>query len=104
MTSLDERANGDTVTITPGARLVLALPENPTTGYRWRLLAAGAPVLQLLDQGFTPGPPRPGAGGTHHWAWQAAQPGEAALRLDHARSWGEEPPVRQFTLTVRVGG
>jgi inhibitor of cysteine peptidase len=103
MTDLDESADGTTIHLVAGAVLRLALPENPTTGYRWRIIADGAPVLRPQADDFAPGRAVPGAGGTRHWAWQAAQPGEATLRLDYARPWETGPAARHFAVTIRVG-
>lgn len=104
MASLDEHANDSTVTLAAGERVMLTLPENPTTGYRWRVVEGGEPVLQLAEDGFTPGGTMPGAGGSHHWIWQAVRAGQAVLRLDYVRPWGTDPAARHFAATIRVGG
>ena len=103
MTEIDEAADGTTVRLAPGTELRLTLPENPTTGYRWRITAEAAPVLRPQEDAYAPGASMPGAGGQHRWTWQAAQPGEAALRLDYARPWETGPAARQFAVTIRVG-
>jgi inhibitor of cysteine peptidase len=104
MASLDEHTNGTSVTLAVGESVTLSLPENPTIGYRWRITEDGGPVLRLQEDGFTPGGPALGAGGTHRWTWQAVQPGQAGLRLGYVRPWGTDPAARQFAVTIRVGG
>lgn len=101
---LDAGADGRTIRLAEGSRLRLVLPENPSTGYRWRIAADAAPVLRLEEDASMPGGTAPGSPGTHRWVFRAARPGQAVLRLDHARPWEAVPPAAQVTVTVQVGG
>ena len=101
--TVTEADSGRSLAVAPGTQVVLRLPENPTTGYRWRITAEAAPVLRPQEDAYAPGASMPGAGGQHRWTWQAAQPGEAALRLDYARPWETGPAARHFAVTIRVG-
>lgn len=78
-----ELANGDTVE--------LALPENPTTGYRWRWRLPEA--LQLLtDRLPQPQQPRasPGQPGCRRLSFAVTAPGKHELRAELARPWESE--------------
>jgi inhibitor of cysteine peptidase len=101
MLTLDESANGQEVELAVGQELEVCLRENPTTGYRWRLDAEGAPACRLIeDFARIPNDP-PGRGGTHHWHFQGVQAGDAAIELASRRSW-EARTIGTFLLRVRV--
>jgi len=101
---IDAAADGTTIRLAPGATLRLTLAENPSTGFRWRLIADGAPVLQASGDAYTSSGTMPGAPGLHRWEFRAAQPGEAPLRLEHLRPWEKVPPVESFAVAIRVAG
>lgn len=94
-----EAAVGDTFEI--------ALPFNPSTGYRWALrdsLPAGR--LELVSHGYRPDPgrlPAPGSGGTEHWTFGALAPGEVYVPLVYARGGRGAPPGKRayFRVVVR---
>jgi inhibitor of cysteine peptidase len=92
---------GRTVSVRPGDRIVLRLPENPTTGYRWS--GAVPEGLQLARDGNAPASAAPGAGGERVFEYIATMPGEYALDLVLSRAW-ETPAAAdpRFRITVRV--
>ncbi|MFD7105885.1 protease inhibitor I42 family protein [Streptomyces celluloflavus] len=95
--------DGTTHTVRLGEEIVLSLPENPTTGYRWQLVSAGTPTLRTNGDHYEPGGTGTGAGGTRTLRFIAAEPGDATLRLVNRRSWeadGEE--AGSFALTLHV--
>lgn len=96
-------ANGTTVRLHVGDRLVVRLPGNPTTGYRWSALRVPAP-LRLLSSVYVPSQPkRLGQGGTYVFRFAAGR-GSGTLKLVYRRPWEtKKPPLRTFTLTVRSG-
>jgi predicted secreted protein len=70
-----------------GEELVVRLPENRTTGYRWHLaLPAGALSLDG-DSYEAEAPGRPGSGGTRTFRLRATQPGTHRLGAALRRSW-----------------
>jgi len=101
---IDAAADGGTIDLAVGSTLRLSLLENPSTGFRWRVAADGAPALRVEAEDYLPSGAMPGAPGLHRWEFRAIQPGEARLRLDHARAWETVPPVETFALTIRVTG
>ncbi|MGH2459299.1 MAG: protease inhibitor I42 family protein [Chloroflexota bacterium] len=105
MPRIDETWNGRQLDSSVGQRFELALPENPTTGFRWALESNGEPVLTLLGDTFVPSSGPPGAGGVHRWEFEAARAGNADLRLTYRRSWGQAGgAARTFALRVVVAG
>ena len=89
-------SDGAVVTIAPGDVLELALPENPTTGYRWALdpLPAGATLLDDRMERSDPAPD-PGAGATRVFAIRVGGP--AAFHAQLRREW-EAAPIQDFTV------
>jgi inhibitor of cysteine peptidase len=100
-----EAEAGQTVNLTPGQKLVLRLPSNPTTGYAWHLghvessvlHIAAAPAFEPATSGMV------GAGGVEVFTFTAQQPGETVLTLNYARSWEtNQPPAKNFNLKAIV--
>ena len=102
MIELDAGANGQKVSVQVGELLHLSLPENPTTGYRWKLVSAGDPVLELVRDTFhAPSAERPGRPGSHSWLLRARQPGDACVEVHASRSWeSTSSPAEIFILRV----
>jgi inhibitor of cysteine peptidase len=95
-------ANGTTVRPRARDTLVVRLPGNPTTGYRWSASRVPA-VLRLLASSYVPSPPkRLGQGGTFVFRF-AVRRGSGTLGLAYRRPWEKnKPPLRAFSLTVRA--
>jgi inhibitor of cysteine peptidase len=106
MLRADENYNGRTVKLAAGESLEIALAENPTTGYRWRLLDAATVAANclLVKDSYEPGHPQmAGQGGIHRWQFQAAEPGACMIELEYRRSWQKDmPPERTFRIHVEV--
>ncbi|HTN54432.1 MAG TPA: protease inhibitor I42 family protein [Anaeromyxobacter sp.] len=98
---LDERSDGARVRLRVGDRLELALPENPSTGFRWQWTEPGAPVCRLEEDRFEPGGPGVGARGHRLLVLAVAGPGAARLALVLRRSW-EPEAARAFTVEVEA--
>ena len=83
-----------------GEQLVVRLPENPTTGYRWQLDAPAEVAVE--DDGFEPGGSgAPGAAGTRTFRLRATAPGTHHLAATQRRSWETGPgtgPGVEFTV------
>ncbi len=102
---LDASFPVDEVRLAPGDELVVQLPANETTGYEWTLAEMDEDVLQQIGEpGYVPDQPvAPGSGGTSVWEFQAADPGETALRLEYAASYESDPePAEVFKVAVIV--
>jgi inhibitor of cysteine peptidase len=103
---LGEAAHDSTVALAPGETLELCLPETPTTGYRWHVIADGGPACAIADAGVTaPSSSVPGRSGERCWTVAAMGAGTGEIELQRRRSWetaGE--PGAVFRLHVRVEG
>lgn len=88
------------VTVAAGQQVVVRLPENPTTGYRW---AQPAGVEVVADEFHPPGSSAMGAGGERVFTL-AAFPAAGEVRFELKRPWGSGAPERTFTLRFTRGG
>lgn len=96
--------DGRAVDARPGTTIVIELPENPTTGFRWSLRSKVEPVLTTESDSFErPAEARPGAGGSRRFAFAASAPGEASILLWNWREWeGEGSVAKRYQVTVTV--
>jgi inhibitor of cysteine peptidase len=103
MVRLNEASAGQPVTTQIGERVHVSLPENATTGYRWRIAGDCDRILALEDeQSSAPAGP-PGAGGTRYWVFMAKAEGTCTLRFESKRSWEKDASGKAvaFPITVR---
>lgn len=86
-----------------GDELVLRLPENPTTGFRWSFAASGDGAVEPRGDTFdASGFALPGAAGQRIFRFAATRPGSVLLTLTHGRAWELGTGQSQLlTLLVR---
>jgi inhibitor of cysteine peptidase len=78
----------DAITLAPGHSKTIVLPENPSTGYTWKIDQDGSDnlsILAIVDQGHKRGGSMPGAPGRHSWRLRANARGHAILQLVYQR-------------------
>jgi len=101
---LDAADRGRTIEVAPGSRVLVRLPENPSTGYRWELEALEGDALDLQAATYqVPATLAPGAGGTRLFEFLARSPGNMLLHLRLGRPW--EPAgtaAETFEASVQV--
>lgn len=89
----------------PGQLLILNLPGNPTTGYRWNLVEATQGVLESLGPEVFHSPQDEviGGEGTSTWRFQVTGAGAGRLYLTYARPWETSvEPTAQFDCRVEA--
>lgn len=103
MTTFDETSDGREISLTNGEEFRINLAENPTTGFRWRLLVDGSPAIAcVVDEFQPPGHAQPGQAGLHVWNFRCAAEGDAEIQLVNTRAGAtNETSGRKFTLRVR---
>jgi inhibitor of cysteine peptidase len=101
MLEIDQARNGDCLEVSLGEAIQVKLPENPTTGYRWRLQSAGEEALDLEEDSSERSPGGLGAGGARSWHFQARQAGLVRLEFALQRSW-QPQPIETFRVTITV--
>lgn len=101
---LTKEDTGATVEVRTGEKVLIALPGNPTTGYRWgpsTELSEGV-LDPIPGADYRPDSPLIGAGGTFLFRYEAAGVGVADLNFVYHRPWEEGPPQDSFTATIIV--
>jgi len=93
---------GESAEVPKGESFQISLPENPATGFRWKITASGEPVSKMTGDDFHPST-GVGGQGIHRWQFRAIQAGESEIAMVLQRSW-EAPaePAQSFTLRVVV--
>lgn len=93
-------------TLARGDEVVIRLPENPTTGYRWQVTHSGAGELALVEERFVPGSGGAGVGasGDRLLRFLGQKAGEVRVEAVLRRPW--DPPRagaerREFAIVVR---
>lgn len=110
--TLSEADNTGIVTVRPGDRLILALPEVPSSGHRWEVRFAPdwmevvAHAMQSLSEAIGDGEQDAvGVAGTHEFVVDVssdAPDGTDELRLAEAQPWDPDVTTKEFTVTVVV--
>ena len=88
-----------------GQILILSLPSNPATGYRWQVQEASAEQLRSLGPEVfsTPKSDVIGGDGISTWRFEAAKPGNGRLLLTYQRPWeADVEPTGLFDCRVEV--
>jgi predicted secreted protein len=97
--------NGTTTLVHPRDIIVIRLPENPTTGYRWDITRSNG--LRILDDSYVypdPSGKMTGAGGWRRVTLMPEAPGTESFSAVHKRSWEDETGNEQhfsFQFEVR---
>jgi inhibitor of cysteine peptidase len=86
---LSEASTSGSRTIPRGEDVVLRLPENPTTGFRWEVMQSGPGQLALTDDQFVAGDAGLGAGGQRVFRFVGSAQGSVLLTLRERRAWEE---------------
>ena len=98
---------GRTIELRSDQELLIRLPGNSATGYRWSLAAAPASVLKLEGlptiERDPAGPGIVGAPRVEIWRFTTAHQGQQVLLFDYRLPWdADAPPARQLSFTVTV--
>jgi inhibitor of cysteine peptidase len=103
MHRLGKDDHGTTVRAAVGDLVTIALPSNPTTGYRWVAAGADEDSAEALESGFSPGGGGIGGGGEQLVQLNVARPGRRRIELVYRRPW-EESVKDRFAVTVEAEG
>ncbi|WP_025109195.1 protease inhibitor I42 family protein [Pseudomonas sp. H1h] len=94
------------VRLSNGQNLIVMLPSNPTTGYRWAIQDSAGGVLRALSPEVYSSPKDSGmvgAGGFSTWRFQAFATGTGRLRLTSQQPWEPEvTPAETFDCAISV--
>ncbi len=93
------------LTLQRGQTLIVSLPSNPTTGYRWSLREVSAEQLKSLGPEVFSSPKTDlvGGDGMSTWRFQADEPGSGRLYLTYQRPWeSDAEPAGLFDCRIEV--
>ena len=101
---IDESYNGRQIEVAYNSRVLLRLPENPSTGYRWEIKPLNDDTLKLqVDTYRAPTTIVMGAGGTRVFEFIAQSPGTFHLNLHLKKPWDSEgEAIKIFEITLHV--
>ena len=102
--SVTDANSGASVALALDQRLIVRLPSNPSTGYRWSVVQQTTGVLEPDGAPvYEKGGGDAGAGGTETWKFVPTKAGEETLRLEYRRLWETDaPPARVVSYKVTV--
>ena len=106
--TLGTAGNGQLVTLKADQVLVITLPSNPSTGYRWEVTEVEQSILQQQGEAvYTVTAPKTtpvaGAGGTETFRFKAGGAGRTNLKLVYHRSWETGvAPLQTYSVEVEV--
>lgn len=101
-----QQARCKPIELKQGQTLILSLPSNPTTGFRWQLFDGAPQVLAQLGQEVYRNPEDAGivgSAGLSTWRFQATLPGQGRLLLQYQRPWEQGvAPALIYDCAVHV--
>lgn len=105
--SVQEKQLGNCpVELSSGQTLVISLPSNPTTGFRWVVADAAPGVLRSLGPEVYTTPEDAGlvgSAGQSTWRYQAQQSGNGRLLMHYQRPWEVDvAPAKTIDCQVTV--
>lgn len=102
--TLTQADKGKSITVRIGDEIVIMLPENPTTGYRWAIDQTDENILVAQTPAFSPTPGGAiGGGGTRTFTFTAKKPGTVHLQLKLLRAWqGDSSIIDRYDVTIQV--
>ena len=98
---IDPRNLAGPVRLHIGDTIVVELPENPTTGFRWQ----GSPDSQLVpsaDQFVPSRDAAPGGGGIRTLRFGVVAAGDGRLKLQLRREWETAMPQQSLEIPYQV--
>jgi len=106
MPTFTQENNREEYSLLRGEPFRLILPENPTSGYIWKVAEPTSENIVLLRQEYFPGNfgfPIMGAGGFRNMIFETIEKGRAELVIQLRRPWDpKEEYVDLFTLRFEV--
>ncbi len=102
--TVSDQDNGKDIDLASNQTLVVKLPSNPSTGYKWTVEGDPTPLkLQKDSYRRNTKSSAMGAPGVQVFQFSAGSSGMANLKLNYHRSFEyNQPPAKTFTLRVNV--
>lgn len=104
--TLEDASDCKPLKLHEGQELVLILPSNPTTGFRWEMRNAANGLLRPLGPEVYSNPEDAGlvgSAGESTWRFRVTGAGEDKLELAYRRPWeAEVAPAQTFVCPIAV--
>jgi inhibitor of cysteine peptidase len=103
--ALSQADSGGKFQLQPGQTLVIALEENPTTGYRWQIAASEENILKLISRNYEQAKTEPGklgVGGVATFNFEASGKGSLILKMIYIRATADSDTARQFSAAIEI--
>lgn len=102
--NLTESDNGASFSVKKKDSILLRLEENPTTGYRWKIIEDTDFISFESTKFLMPEDPKVGQGGNRLFVFNAINSGTEIIKLKHWRQWeGDKSIIGRFEVTFVVG-
>jgi len=86
-----------------GQTLILSLPSNPATGYRWQMRETAGELLRSLGPEVYRESELIGGNGLSTWRFEVRSPGQGRLLLAYQRPWeADTEPAGLFDCRIEV--
>jgi inhibitor of cysteine peptidase len=101
---ITDQQNRKEVELPTGAVLLLRLPSNPSTGYRWAVIGDPSPLKLVKSSYKTSNGTKhmAGAPGTQELRFTASSAGIATLSLEYRRPWEHDVAAKKFVVKVEA--
>jgi inhibitor of cysteine peptidase len=102
-TILTQAENHQSIQVSLNDAIVICLPENPTTGYRWTVDQIDQDKLTLQSTHFSLSAAGVGVGGEKTLTFKANQSGIVHLQLKLWREWeGDASIIDRYQISVQI--
>jgi inhibitor of cysteine peptidase len=100
--TVTERDQGQTITVRVGQPVVVSLPENATTGYRWAVERVAPESVEIREGESQYGGGAVGTGGRAQWIFVPKAPGTVSIALKRWRHWEGDKSFVVDGRTIKV--
>ncbi len=93
-----------TIVLNTGKTFEITLPENPSTGYAWKMDISNALIVRELSHSYTAhASGRIGAAGDGLWTFRTLKVGEVEITASYERPWDDnDEPTKVIAFTLQV--
>ena len=100
---LTAQNDGQTIDVRVGQTVIVNLPENATTGYRWAIEQMDPRLVEAREAKPQYPSGAIGSGGRAEWVFLPKAPGTTLITLKQWRPWeGAKSIVERFHIQLRV--
>jgi inhibitor of cysteine peptidase len=101
---LTAKDNGKSFSASLGNTIIIKIPENPTTGFRWELEEFDNNALEVQQSGFSAqSTTLTGSGGEKSFIIKTQKIGQTFIRLKLWRDWeGDSSVIERYEVNIEV--